>query len=504
MNDKVETQMWSVKKSAQIYQIDGWGKPYFTVNSAGHVEVRASAEPSRSVDLLELVESLQARGIGLPLLIRFGDILGDRIGELNRAFQKAIQEYDYQGTYRGVYPVKVNQQRHLVEAVVEHGRPWRYGLEAGSKAELLIALSMMTEDGGFIVCNGYKDLSYIETALVAQQFEKTVVIILERFEELDIALRASERLGIRPVFGVRAKLSARGVGRWASSAGDRAKFGLSKWEIVRLVDELGKREMLDCLQLLHFHIGSQVSSIMPIKSAVREAAQVYVELAKLGCKMGYLDVGGGLAIDYDGSKTDFHASRNYTGDEYAADVVEEIQQACSRGHIAEPTIVTESGRAIAAHQSVLVFDVVGVNDVAFPTPDKPPEDAHRLLQELYDTFANVLAKNVQESWHDAQHAKEEAASLFKYGYLSLRELAQAERLYWNCCEKIRRTAARLKFVPEEVAGPRKSDGGDLLLQLQYFSVSAGHLGHRPPLSNHADSSLGRRALGTRHLGRPHL
>ncbi len=451
MNDQVNlAEPWTVNKSAELYQVSGWGAPYFTVNEHGRVEVRPHAESKTGVDLYDLVVSLRERGVGLPILLRFADILGDRIRELNECFAEAIREYEYGGSYRGVYPVKVNQHRHLVEAVVELGRPWRYGLEAGSKAELLIALSVMQEDDGFIVCNGYKDLGYIETALVAQQFDNTVIIVLERIEELDLALRASARLGVRPRLGVRAKLSAKGVGRWSSSAGDRAKFGLTKSEIVEVVDLLKEREMLDCLRLLHFHIGSQVSSIMPIKTAVREASHIYAELAKMGCRMGYLDVGGGLAIDYDGSKTDFHASRNYTGQEYAHDVVSEIQSVCAKASVPEPTIVTESGRAIAAHQSVLVFDVVGANEVRFGEPAPLEEGAHRVLEELYETYENILPKNVQESWHDAGHAKEEAQSLFKYGYFSLRELAQAERLYWNCCEKIQDTLSRVKRVPEEL------------------------------------------------------
>ncbi|HEY5959712.1 MAG TPA: biosynthetic arginine decarboxylase, partial [Polyangiaceae bacterium] len=362
----------------------------------------------------------------------------------------AIGEYEYTGTYRGVFPVKVNQQRHLIEEVVEAGRPWQFGLEAGSKPELLIALSAMHDAGGLIICNGYKDIKYIETALVAQKFDKTVIVVLERIEELDLVLRASERLGISPLLGVRAKLTAKGVGRWAASAGDRAKFGLTTAEIVHVIDRLGSKNMLDCLQLLHFHIGSQISSIIPIKNAMQEASNIYVEMAKMGAKMGYIDVGGGLAIDYDGSKTDFHASRNYTMHEYAADVVAHIQAACVKAEVDPPTIVSESGRAIAAHHSVLVFEVVGVNEVRFGEPQEPPRDGHRLLRELYDTYQGIVPKNVQESWHDAGQAKEEAQSLFKFGYLSLRERAQAERLYWHCCEKLQNTLRRMKNVPEEL------------------------------------------------------
>ncbi len=270
---------WTQKKSEDFYRIPGWGKPYFVVNERGHMEVRPDSRSERGVDLYELANDLSARGLDMPLLIRFPNILEDRIRQINEAFRQAIDEYGYKGVYRGVYPVKVNQQRHLVEDIVELGRPWRYGLEAGSKPELLIALSALQDEEGLIICNGYKDLSYMETALIGQRLNNTVVVVLERVEELPLALKAAEKTGIRPVLGVRSKLSAKGVGRWAGSAGDRAKFGLTTAEIVEVVDHLAERDMLDCLQLLHYHMGSQVSSIIPIKNAIREASNIYVELA---------------------------------------------------------------------------------------------------------------------------------------------------------------------------------------------------------------------------------
>lgn len=441
---------WSVKKSAKLYQIKGWGEPYFRINERGHVEVRPDPTVDRAIDLYDLTRQLGERGIDLPLLIRFPNILHDRIRLLNQCFENAILEYEYKGKYRGVFPIKVNQQRHLVEEIVESGRPWRFGLEAGSKPELLIALAAMEDEDGFIICNGYKDLAYLETALVAQRFDNTVVVVLERIEELELAFRASEKLGIRPCLGVRTKLSSKGIGRWADSAGDRAKFGLAMSEIVQLVDELERRDMLDCLKLLHFHLGSQVSSIIPVKNAMREAAQIYVELVKMGCTMGFLDVGGGLAVDYDGSKTDFRGSMNYDLPEYAYDVVFGIQAACEKASIQPPTIVSESGRSIAAYQSVLIFDALGVDSVSFDDPTPPSPEDHRILDEFYETWKGVQPKNVQESWHDAQQALEEARSLFKFGYLGIRDLARAEHLFWSCCEKISQSMKRLKYVPEEL------------------------------------------------------
>jgi arginine decarboxylase len=466
MDGNAQPREWSIKKSAKLYQIRGWGEPYFRINERGHIEVRPDPTEDSGIDLYDLTKQLAERGLDLPLLIRFPNILQDRIRLLNESFENAILEYGYEGQYRGVFPVKVNQQRHLVEEIVESGRQWRFGLEAGSKPELLITLAAMEDEDGFIICNGYKDLTYMETALVAQRFDNTVVVVLERIEELELAFRASEKLGIRPCLGVRAKLSSKGIGRWANSAGDRAKFGLTMSEIVRVVDELQQRDMLDCLKLLHFHLGSQVSSIIPVKNAMREAGQIYVELMKMGCDMGFLDVGGGLAVDYDGSKTDFRGSMNYDLKEYAYDVVATIQEACEKADVKSPTIVSESGRSIAAYQSVLIFDALGVDHVDFETPQEPGPNDHRILDEFYETWKGIQPKNVQESWHDAQQALEEARSLFKFGYLGMRELARAEHFFWSCCEKILTSMRRLKYVPEEL-----NEVEDLMGAIYYCNFS---------------------------------
>ena len=446
----MESREWTVQDSEALYQVRDWGHPYFSVNEKGHVEVTPDPASPNAINLYELVLDMRARGIELPLLVRFSDILAHRIRRIHEAFGRAMKEYEYQGNYRGVFPVKVNQQRHVVEEVVEAGRMWNFGLEVGSKPELLIALASMKGESGLIVCNGYKDALYIETALIAQRFSSTVLIVLERLEELDIVLKASERLGIKPNLGVRAKLATKGMGRWADSAGERAKFGLNMPELVQLIDRLSAAKRLDELQLLHFHIGSQISSIIPIKNAMQEAANIYVEMARMGCNMQYLDIGGGLAIDYDGSKTDFHASCNYTLSEYAADVVATIQAACRKAELKEPTLISESGRAVAAHQSILLFDVLGQGRALSGVPTAPSKDSHSVLQVLYETYQGIMPKNVQESWHDACQAKEEAQSLFRYGYLGLRERSHAEALYWSCCEKIQATLQRLKFVPEEL------------------------------------------------------
>lgn len=445
-----EENSWTVDKSRELYHVQGWGSPYFSVNAEGHVEVRPNPERDRGIDLFRLAEQLQMRGLDLPLLIRFPDILQHRVKLLNECFRRAIAEYGYQGSYRGVFPIKVNQQRHIIDEIVSAGRPWRYGLEAGSKPELLIALSAMDEPDGFIICNGYKDRAFIETALIAQRFDNTVVIVIERPDEIDLVLEASERLGIRPMLGVRSKLASKGMGRWADSAGDRAKFGLTTTQIVHVVDELKKRDMLDCLQLLHFHIGSQVSSITPWKNALREAGQIYVELVRMGCKMGYLDVGGGLAVDYDGSKTDFYASMNYGVQEYANDVVAGIQDACERHKVSHPIIVSESGRAVSSYQSVLIFSAEGESN-SHIVAHKPEENSPRVVHELWETYEGIMPKNVQESWHDAVQALEEARSLFRFGYMGMRDLAATESLFKACCAKIKDRVKDRKRIPEELA-----------------------------------------------------
>ena len=441
---------WSIARSDELYRVQRWGDPYFGIAEDGHLCVSPNPREQVKVDLHELATGLIERGVSLPALIRFPDILEDRLRALNDAFAHAREEYGYAGEYRGVYPIKVNQQKHLVDEVVKRGRPWRFGLEVGSRPELLIALAVLSEDDGFIVCNGYKDIAYLETALLGQQLKNRVVIVLERMDEIESVLEASERLGLQPTIGIRAKLSSKGVGRWASSAGDRAKFGLTAAEIVSVVELLREREMLDCLELLHFHIGSQVSSITPFKNAIREAGHLYTELVKLGARMGYLDVGGGLAIDYDGSRSDFRGSRNYDLQSYAFDIVSGIHEACERASVEHPTLVSESGRAISAHHSVLLFEAIGEDQVRFGEPVPPEEGEHRLVQELYELWENVRPKNLQESWHDILQARDEARSLFKFGFLPLPALGRVERLFWHVAERIHENMSRAERVPEEL------------------------------------------------------
>ncbi len=457
---------WTIEDSEELYRIKGWGDPYFSINAAGHITVSPKGDRGGSLDLFELVNALKQRNLGLPLLIRFSDILEDRIERLNAAFAKAIARYNYEGVYRGVFPVKCNQQRHLVEDLVRFGKPHQFGLEAGSKPELMIALATLDTPGALLICNGYKDREYIEAAILAKQLGKTVIIVLEQIEEVDLVIQASRKLKIHPIVGVRGKLSTKGVGRWGTSAGDRAKFGLTVPEILHTVEKLRAAEMLDCLQLLHYHIGSQISSISVVKDAIREASQIYVELASLGANMRFLDVGGGLGVDYDGSKTNFYASKNYSIQNYANDVVAEIKETCEERNLPVPTLVSESGRAIASHQSVLVFDVLGTSDVVAETPEPPAEKEHLIIRNLYETYQSITAENYQEAYHDATQFKEEAISMFGFGYVSLTERARAERLYWACCAKILQIARQQEYVPDDLEDLEK-----IMASIYYINLS---------------------------------
>ncbi|MBV5259790.1 biosynthetic arginine decarboxylase [Synechococcus moorigangaii CMS01] len=451
LEQAVDTR-WTVADSETLYQVRGWGEPYFSINEQGHVQVSPLGEAGVSLDLFELVESLKQRDIGLPFLIRFPDILRDRIERLHHCFGTAIARYDYPNHYRGVYPVKCNQQRHLVEDLVELGRTHHLGLEAGSKPELMIAIAMLEPDmdqDRLLICNGYKDQHYIETALLATQLGHQALIVIEQPEELDLVIRASQSLGIRPMLGIRAKLASRGIGRWGGSSGDRAKFGLTIPQILRLVEKLQAVEMLDCLQLLHYHIGSQLSSISVVKAAIREASQIYVELVKLGAPMGFLDVGGGLAVDYSGSKNNFPSSKNYNMQNYANDVVATVQDTCDETNIPVPVLVSESGRAIASHQAVLIFDVLGSSAVDPILPPKPDYKEHLVLRNLRETYDTITPDNYQENYHDAVQFKDEAISLFNLGYLSLGDRANAEELYWSCCQKIFSIIQRQASIPED-------------------------------------------------------
>jgi arginine decarboxylase len=442
---------WTIRDSLELYNVANWGAGFFGINEKGHVEVRPRGEGGPAIDLLELVEDLQRRGLRTPMLIRFSDILASRVRGLCGAFQRAIQEYGYQGQFRGVYPIKVNQQRHVVEEIVQYGAPLQVGLEAGSKPELLIALAILDTPGALIICNGYKDRTYIETALLAQRLGRTPIIVIDRAHEVELVVRVARDLNIRPLIGVRAKLTTKGAGKWVESTGDRSKFGLTAVEIVEALEKFREEGMLDCLKLLHFHIGSQITAIRAHKDALKEASMIFVGLHQMGARPDLLDVGGGLGVDYDGSQTNFHSSMNYTVQEYANDVVATIQEACDSKGIPHPDIVTEAGRAMTAHHSVLVFDVLGVHEMVSGQRPQPVTEADpKVIQNLAEVYESISEKNVLESYHDILQLKEEATHLFNLGFLDLRERARVERLFWDCCERILRIVRDMPYVPEEL------------------------------------------------------
>jgi len=424
--------------------------------------VHPTKETARSIDLKKLVDTLEWRGIPLPILIRFADIIRHRLGEIHQAFDTSIREHGYTGGYCCVYPIKVNQQRQVVEEVFHFGRAYRFGLEAGSKPELLAVLAIADNETP-IICNGFKDDEYIEMVMLAKKIGRRIIPVVEKYTELELIARHAQEVGVRPVIGLRVKLASRGSGRWKSSGGYRSKFGLTASEALMAVEYLKGLGLADCLELLHFHLGSQITNIRQIKAAVVEAARIYVDLKKMETGLLYMDVGGGLGIDYDGSQTDFESSVNYTLEEYARDVVYHIQSVCDEAEVPHPNIVTESGRAVAAYHSLLVFNVLGVSGFGEEElPTSLPEDAEQPLIDLFETHRALTKKNLLESYHDAQQALDSALNLFSLGYLSLSQRSLSENLYWAICRKTMRLAGELEFFPEEL------EGLDGLLSDTYF------------------------------------
>jgi len=442
---------WSLSDAVDTYGVETWGREHFRVNDAGHLTVGSGA---RHVDLKELADDLNHRGIAMPMLLRFSQLLEARIALLNGAFERAIADYGFRGSYRGVYPIKVNQSRKVVEAITKYGRNFHFGLEAGSKPELLAAMALLDDPEALVICNGYKDEHYIETALLASKLRHRVIIVVEKPSELELIRKVSQEMGIRPGIGIRLKLSARGSGKWEQSGGDHAKFGLSASQLLNAVEQLKSWEMLDCLRLIHFHLGSQITSIRSIKDALREATRLFVELHQLGCEhLDLFDAGGGLGVDYDGSQTNFDASMNYTVQEYANDVVWAVQEACDEADIPHPTLVTESGRAVVAHHSILLVNVIGTTETRDDPEemDRPAPDSHELVGKLWEVYSTVSRKNLREMYHDALEYKDQCLQLFNLGHLSLAQRAHCERLFWASCRRIARLAAEGGRVPEELS-----------------------------------------------------
>ncbi|WP_027481618.1 biosynthetic arginine decarboxylase [Deinococcus pimensis] len=436
--------------AAELYGIHNWSSGYFRVSDKGEVEVTPG--PGLNAVLPDIVDEIVARGESLPVILRFPQVLAGRVRQLNEAFRTAMREYDYQGRYQGVFPIKVNQRRMVVETIASAGYEYAHGLEAGSKAELALCLAQNLHPDALLCCNGFKDDGFIKLALWGRSLGKNVVITLEKFSELERVLKVARQLGIRPAIGVRFKLNARGSGQWEESGGDQAKFGLNAGELLQVVERLRQEDMLDALVMLHTHIGSQITDIRRIKVAVREATQVYSDLVDEGAQVKYLNVGGGLGVDYDGSKTTFYASANYTLAEYAADVVYTVQEVCKSNEVRQPTIVSESGRALTAHHAVLVVPVI---DVTGPTRGlqsipEAAEDQHQIVKDLEEILANINTRNYREMYNDAVGDKETLHNLFNLGYLTLRDRARGEALFNAILQKLAKLVAGLAYVPDEL------------------------------------------------------
>jgi arginine decarboxylase len=450
-------QSWSVEASHDLYHVGAWGQGYFSINDSGHVVVRPDQIAGREIDLYDVVQGLKARELTAPVVVRFSGILAHRLRHLHDAFARAIAENDYRNRYAAVFPIKVNQPRLVVEDVYRHGREFGFGLEVGSKPELLAVMAMSeSSPDRLIVCNGFKDDSYIEAVILATKLGRTIIPVVENFSELELILRNAERHGVRPSIGVRVKLASEGSGRWRDSAGEKSKFGLFITEILELVEVLRRRGMLDCLKLVHCHPGSQLQDIRRVKDAINELAHVYAELKLLGAGLEYIDVGGGLGVDYDGSGTNYASSMNYKVDEYANDVVYRVASVCNARGIPHPVIVSESGRAIAAHHSVLIFNTLGTSALdkfrvtGREDADHVDRELPQPVRDLLEAYREVSERRLVECWHDALTAREQCLQMFNLGLLSLEFRGLAERLYWATCARIRDYCRRLDEVPEEL------------------------------------------------------
>jgi arginine decarboxylase len=459
---------WTTDAAEQLYNLEGWGLKYFGINAKGNVTLQPKREPEGAIDVMDVVEDVASRGIKMPVLIRFQDILRRRVTLINEAFGAAIKEYGYGGRFFGVYPIKVNQFREVVEEISDAGRAWQYGLEAGSKGELLAVLAMNSTEALTIV-NGYKDESMMRLAMLGLKLGKKVIVVVEKLSELRLLLDAAKEAGVRPQVGLRVKLQTTGVGKWRSSSGHFAKFGLTTPEILAAVETLKAEGLSDCLKLVHFHIGSQISDIRVIKDAVKEGARYYAKLRKMGLGVEFVDCGGGLGVDYDGTHTAVDSSMNYNMREYVADVVYSIQEVCKQEKVPEPNIVTESGRSMVAHHALLVVNVFGsIETGATPIEFRETPDEHQVVRELREAIKGLNPKNLAESFHDGQQHQEEAFTLFKLGYLGLEDKAKVEHLYWKLCLEIGKHLPKAKFVSEDLLEMQKALNDQYLCNFSLF------------------------------------
>ncbi|HEX7807232.1 MAG TPA: biosynthetic arginine decarboxylase, partial [Thermoanaerobaculia bacterium] len=443
---------WTVEDASSLYMTDRWGAGYFDIAANGDMTVAPLQSKGSTVPIIDVVREAQSMNLATPLLIRFQDLLRHRVEMLNRAFEKAITEHSYRGAYRGVFPIKVNQLREVVEEILDAGRPFHHGVEVGSKPEIFAGLAVHTDPESIIICNGYKDRTYIKTALTGRKLGKKVILVAEKVSEVAMITRIAAEMGVEPWIGLRVRLLSKGAGKWATSGGEHAKFGLSTAEILEAMEIMSEANMASAFKLLHFHIGSQSPDILTIKRAVREAAMYYAKLYKSGHKLEYVDVGGGLAIDYDGSRSTFHSSMNYSVEEYANDIVYNIMDVCDDEKVPHPIIVSESGRATVAHHSVLVVQAFGAIEKTPIESRQIQAKDHKLVRELIDVDSSLNADSVQSAWHDLQQIKEQAQTMFELGLLDLDVKARVESLYWQTAERIQLIVRGMdsEDIPEDV------------------------------------------------------
>jgi arginine decarboxylase len=469
------SEIWDIPSATALYNIDRWGTGYFSINGAGNVQVTPTQAYSEAIDLVEVVNEARDRGMAFPLVIRFQDLLRHRVETINRAFQSAIAEAGYQNVYKGVFPIKVNQLREVVEEIMEAGRPFNFGLEAGSKPELIAALAVHNNPESLIICNGYKDATFIQNAMLGRKLGKQVIMVVEKLEEIRHVVQVSKEMNVMPLIGLRVRLQAKGSGKWATSGGENAKFGLSTADLVSASNYLKSQGMADSLVLVHFHVGSQVPDIGVIKRAVREGARFYAKLAKMGHPMQFIDVGGGLGVDYDGSRSAFDSSMNYTLQEYARDVVYNIIDVCESEKVAHPTIVSESGRAIVAHHSVLVVEAFssiekGTTELALEIKESDP----KLLHEMVETQKSLTKQNRMEVLHDTMQIKDQCQSMFELGLLDLETKAKIEIIYWQVAQSVVEHCRGMRYIPDEVKELETSLGDQYLCNFSVFQSLLDH------------------------------
>lgn len=466
---------WTIKSARNLYHIKQWGAGYFDINSEGHAVAQPDPNQDLQVDLSHIVAEARRRNLRFPLLVRFQDILRDRVNVINHAFNKAITECEYQGQYRGVFPIKVNQLREVVEEVLKAGAPYNFGLEVGSKPELFAAMALQTAPGSLLICNGYKDPSFIHMALMGIKLGKRVIMVIEKLEELYQIIEIAKETGVKPIIGIRARLLSKGAGKWADSSGEAAKFGLSTAEIVTAADHLKSENLTECFQLLHFHIGSQIADIQSVKRATQEATRVYAQLRRMDFPISTIDVGGGLAVDYDGSRTACDSSSNYSLQEYANDIVYHIGDICDAEEVPHPEITSESGRAIVAHHSVLIVEVFGSIEKGTPKCEFSfGDDEHPIIRELLEIRDTLATESKIEAFHDAMERKDDAQSMFNLGILNLRDKAKIENLAWEIGRLVRTSYRKKAFVPEEIRHLEEQNGDQYLCNFSVFQSLLDH------------------------------